>query len=115
MSERYENSDVSSRPILWSIAILIVSAVVIHVLLWFMFDYYRIANEKVDVRRSSRNIPVEVPREPRLETSTTAEFQEYARRQQELLSSYGWVSRSDGRVRIPIERAMEQLVEREGK
>ena len=111
----YEKTDVHIRPILWAAGILVVSAVVVHVLMWVMFDYYRDVNERRDARKSLVETAGEPPPEPRLEINPTANFEEYARRQRELLSSYGWVSREQGRVRIPIERAMELVVEREAK
>lgn len=110
----YEKTDVRIRPILWATGMLVVSAVIVLVLMWVMFDHYRELDASRDARRSLVETAEEVPPEPRLETDPTADFEEYARRQRELLNSYGWVLRADGRVRIPIERAMELVVEREG-
>jgi hypothetical protein len=39
------------------------------------------------------------------------ELQRLDAQQLEQLSSYGWVSEADGVVRIPVERAMELIVE----
>lgn len=50
---------------------------------------------------------------PLLERSPREENAAYRRREREILESYGWLDRARGRVRIPIERAMEQVV-REG-
>lgn len=40
------------------------------------------------------------------------ELQQLRAREDERLDSYGWVSRQEGIVHIPIERAMEWVVER---
>jgi hypothetical protein len=40
------------------------------------------------------------------------DLQAYVRQQHEILNSYAWISRADGKVRIPIDRAMELVVER---
>lgn len=109
----YENRDVSIRPIFWAAAILVVSGALIHLLLWFMFDYYRQVNEGRDVRRSQIDTPAQPPPEPRLEINPTADFEDYVGRQKKELEGYGWVSRDQRRVRIPIRRAMELMVERE--
>ena len=48
-------------------------------------------------------------------TSQRRQREEYDASQQSLLTSYGWTDRQKGVARIPIERAMELLEEREGK
>jgi hypothetical protein len=51
------------------------------------------------------------PPEPRLQTSPTGDLQEMLRADNARLQSYGWVDRSIGIVRIPIDRAMQLVVE----
>jgi len=51
------------------------------------------------------------PPAPHLQTSPTGEMQEMRRAENARLQSYGWVDRSIGMVRIPIDRAMELVVE----
>ncbi len=41
-------------------------------------------------------------------------LENYRAEQDALLTSYGWVSEADGVVQIPIDRAMELIVEEEG-
>lgn len=50
---------------------------------------------------------------PRLQISPARDLNELQAAEDEALNSYGWVDRDNGIVRIPIERAMEVLVERE--
>lgn len=47
-----------------------------------------------------------------LQAAPKLEYEEFAARERELLSSYGWVDPAEGVVRLPIERAMELLLER---
>jgi hypothetical protein len=56
---------------------------------------------------------VEQPPEPRLQESPALDLARFRAREEERLSTYAWVDRPNGVVRIPIERAME-LVAREG-
>jgi hypothetical protein len=51
------------------------------------------------------------PPAPRLQTSSTGELQEMRHAENVRLQSYGWVDRSIGMVRIPIDRAMQMVVE----
>lgn len=52
------------------------------------------------------------PPEPRLESRPAAELSALRRREQQVLTKYRWLDREQGIVQIPIERAIELLVER---
>jgi hypothetical protein len=49
------------------------------------------------------------PSVPRLQTSPTRDMQEMLRAENARLQSYGWIDRTFGIARIPIDRAMELL------
>jgi len=49
---------------------------------------------------------------PRLETDERNQLNQIRTREDDLLDSYGWVDEQAGTVRIPIERAMDLLVQR---
>jgi hypothetical protein len=51
----------------------------------------------------------ELPPEPRLERVPGLEFQKIRAAEEQQLNSYGWVDKSTGTVRIPIERAMDLI------
>jgi hypothetical protein len=53
----------------------------------------------------------ELPR-PRLQTSPRMDLDQFRQSEDKMLNSYGWVDRDAGTVRIPIDRAMELLVQR---
>jgi hypothetical protein len=84
----------------------------IHVGIWQFYRYFRSEDSQRDVRRTFVESKPPVPPEPRLQVSPQADLQEYLQQQQEALTSYGWISRPEGRVRIPIDRAMQLFVER---
>ncbi len=46
-------------------------------------------------------------KEPVLQIDPVADLKAYKAQQDELLHSYGWVNKSEGIARIPIERAIE--------
>ena len=50
--------------------------------------------------------------EPRLIVTPAADLEELRAREDEELKSYAWIDRKSGIVRIPIERAMELIVQR---
>lgn len=52
------------------------------------------------------------PPEPRLETLPGELRRRQEAAQEQILRSYAWLDREEGRVRIPVERAMDVLAER---
>lgn len=50
--------------------------------------------------------------EPRLQAKPAAELEKFRAAEEQQLNSYGWIDRFAGIVRIPIERAMELIVQR---
>jgi len=54
----------------------------------------------------------DLPPEPRLQTTPRRDLAEKRRAEDGTLTSYAWIDRSNGIVRIPIDRAMELLAER---
>ena len=53
-----------------------------------------------------------LPPEPRLQVAAPMDLKQYKAAQDEVLNSYGWVDQQAGVVRIPIERAMDLLLQR---
>ena len=54
----------------------------------------------------------DLPPEPRLQVSPILDLQQMRAAEDRILNSYGWVDRSAGTVRIPIDRAMDILAQR---
>ena len=52
-----------------------------------------------------------LPPEPRLQVSAPKDLEQYEAAQEEILNNYGWVDQKAGIVRIPIDRAMDILVQ----
>jgi hypothetical protein len=81
---------------------------------WYLYRYVRSEDQQRDVRRTFVDSGPPIPPDPRLQVDPQRDFQEYFRKQQETLNSYGWASRPEGRARMPVERAMELMVQRAG-
>ncbi len=56
--------------------------------------------------------PFPRPPGPRLQPDPSADLARLSRREERVLSSYGWVDRAQGTVRIPIAHAMELVAKR---
>jgi hypothetical protein len=53
-----------------------------------------------------------LPPGPRLQVTAPQDLQHYKAAQDEILNSYGWVDQKAGIVRIPIDRAMDILLQK---
>jgi len=71
-----------------------------------------ITNVPGDTRHIAREYPQTAFPDPRLEKFEGEELDQDLIHEQETLYSYGWVDEKAGTVHIPIERAMELIVER---
>lgn len=109
----YEKRDVSVRPVaIVTLAIVIASfAVMVPVrLLFAYFKGHEQAQQAAPVSLTRAQAPEEVP-EPRLEPIIGQTLAETRKREREKLTTYGWVDKSGGVVRIPIDRALELTAE----
>jgi len=115
----HELQDVNVRGILIFGAALLVSAVVIHLVLWWMLEYFAARDSKAQPKppplASERQ---QLPPEPRLqgmpghEEAAPIEMETFRTREEDLLNSYGWVDEKGGIVRIPIQQAKKLLLEK---
>jgi hypothetical protein len=78
----------------------------IYVLVWGFFNYFLLPGALPATAPSSL-VPA-----PRLQVDPHRDFQQLDESQRKVLDSYGWVNRPDAVVRIPIDRAMDLVVER---
>src|SRR5215469_2165467 len=73
---------------------------------------FRIPSYSGAQTQAAAAVPRPLPPEPRLQASPSADWKAYRDAQMEQLSSYGWVDRDKGAVAIPIQRAMELIIQR---
>jgi hypothetical protein len=82
----------------WAIAISVAVGVLLFAIsiVWLQSYFYLVRNDQI--HRSVLSVP-----NPKL--------RDLRAREAEVLNSYGWVDQQQGIVRIPIDRAMERMVE----
>jgi hypothetical protein len=107
----FESSDAKIRPIVLSGVVLAVGAAFVSLLVYGLFRMWR-ANPPDLAARPYAGAQNEFPPPPRLLEHPELETQELRRTEREQLSSYGWIDRSKGIVRVPIGRAMELQLQR---
>jgi hypothetical protein len=110
---RHETSDVNIRAIFGFGIGLAVATVIIGIGVWLLFQFFTAR----EARTVFTEYPLAVqgsrqPPEPRLQTTPRQDMNDLRAREDQLLNSYGWVDKEKGVVRIPIDRAMQLVVER---
>jgi hypothetical protein len=114
----YETTDAHTG-LIWIVAVVLVICVALSVFvtdLTFRFLHHRDAaaqqrNEIERVTQSVSGTQTKFP-EPRLQVAPQLDLAEMRAREETELRSYGWVDQKAGVVRLPIDRAMELMVQR---
>jgi hypothetical protein len=114
----YETTDVSPG-VIWIVAAgLVISVVLVFVAINLMFHFLQrrdlAAQRRSEIDRVTKAVAATRPRfpEPRLQVAPQVDLAAWRAREDAELNSYGWVDRQAGIVRLPIERAMDLLVQR---
>jgi len=107
----HEERDVAYRPVVIGlvglIALLLASAGLMYVLL----VYFVSTTPPQPANPLAQNLGRQVPPAPRLQSNPLQDLAQMRAEEDAVLNSYGWVDRNAGIVRVPIERAMELLVQ----
>lgn len=110
----HESSDLAPRTIaLFGLGLLVVVVASLIVTAW-MFDIFAARQAKEDAPASplARR---ESPAGPVLQVDAPSDLARLRAEEDATLSTYGWVDRGKGIVRIPIRQAMQALLERDGR
>jgi hypothetical protein len=111
---QHEDSDVNIAGILAFAVGLIVVAAIVLVAMWLLFRFF-------DVREARQNTiayPLAVqqeqrlPPEPRLQTNPRQDLQDFRAAEHDILTTYGWVDKNAGTVRIPIDEAIKLTLQK---
>ena len=119
----FEQEDLSSSSALYFLAGLVLVGLVVYLIVFGMYrflDSYETAHQpplspmvkpEADTRAVTPENAETFP-EPRLEENERTQFRSFIEDQDRKLATYDWVDKDRGTVRIPIDRAMELIVQR---
>lgn len=108
---RHESRDTNLPSLALFGGAIVVTIAIVMLFCWGLFGIYarvQPLGPTVTPFASSRPLPPE----PRLQPEPENDLENYLKDQHTELNSYGWVDRSQGIVRIPIERAMQLLLQK---
>jgi hypothetical protein len=110
---KHETRDISTRVVVIFAASLVAGAIVVFFVVWVLFVFYGSLHDRAYPRRYplAQVGPPPLPPAPRLQTQPREELKNLRAEERARLESYGWVDAARGEVHIPIERAMELLLQ----
>ena len=113
-AEGYEQSDVRPKWIGGVVAFLIIGAIAIHFILGFQLRILGHRSPTQDAWSGAAHATrPEIPTSaPRLQLSAPADLADFRSREDANLNTYGWINKTQGIARIPIQEAMNLIVEK---
>jgi hypothetical protein len=109
----HERKDVDVGSLITIASLLFLSCVIIFAVVWGMMHYFKIHEPAKTAGQA--NLPVTTAEEfpkPRLQIKGPVDLAKLGAAETADLDSYGWIDRNSGTVRIPVDRAMQLLLER---
>jgi hypothetical protein len=108
---RHEQTDVRLRSVVLPGLALGGIILILSITSWWMLNVFAARPLQPDVALSPLAQMPQVPPTPRLQEHPAKDMTTLNAAYSEMLNSYGWVDKAAGRVRIPIERAKDMLLQ----
>ena len=105
----HEQSEVSVRMIVVSLAILLIGTFLAAMLVVGIFQYFSHAYHPEETAKQTKQT---IPPEPRVEVEPWQQLQTVHAREDHILTSYAWVDKKEGVVRIPVDQAIDELAKK---
>lgn len=116
----YEPRDLSSHAVFYFLVVLAVVIVFAYTGLWGMFKYlgspeyagHQTTNPIMTSQEQLKEIggdPANSFPAPQLQPDDVADLNKFRIREEQRLNTYGWVDQTHGRIRIPIENAIDMM------
>lgn len=111
----YEKRDANAAWIFGIVAFLFVAGVIMHFCLLGLMERLKNTPAPGDTFTGARRFPhmaAEFANVPHLQLDPTADLKSFREHEDAELNTYGWIDRTAGVVRIPVDRAMELIAQR---
>jgi hypothetical protein len=105
----HEKSEVSVPFIVVSLSVLLVGTFLVALLVVGIFQFF---SHTYQTQESAKQNQQQIPPEPRVEVEPYKQLLDVHAREEHVLSSYAWVDKGQGIVRIPIDQAIDELAKK---
>lgn len=107
---KHETSDVRSLPLVYSAVVLAAAVALVCLSMRWFFDRLEVRAERHDPKLSPL-VGSQVPPAPRLQEKPANDLASMRAAEDRMLDRYLWLDKERGLVRLPIDRAMDLLLE----
>jgi hypothetical protein len=112
-SVNFEHRDVNARSMAWVLAAIVVTAIVLHLVLYFLYEESRSGSvESGRIPKATEPTRQQTSSQPKLQVDPSTDIDQLRREENKKLTTYGWIDKDKGVVRIPIEQAMRSIADR---
>ncbi|HEY3973950.1 MAG TPA: hypothetical protein VGM18_13170 [Candidatus Sulfotelmatobacter sp.] len=121
----YEHSDIGAAGVLYFLLGLVIAGVLVYFIVDGVYSYLDkhseaqqapvnplVTNAPADTRLIPKDYPKEAFPNPRLEDDERGQLNGIRLKEEQTLSTYDYIDKNAGTVRIPIDRAMELIAQR---
>jgi hypothetical protein len=107
----HQTSNINLRVVTWTTIGLVISVIAVLVTVGGLFSLFKrqYASESTPSLITTAG---KLPPAPRLQTNPTSDWRQLLQAENAKLNSYGWIDKTAGVIRIPIDRAMDLLAQR---
>jgi hypothetical protein len=113
---KYEHTDidvnVGYKFALWLSVAMVISIAIVYGTFWFFEGRARSANQQAQKYPLAASAPAKAPPTPNLQTQPFRDVYQLREAENKKLMEYGWVDKDGGVTHIPIDRAMEVMLQR---
>lgn len=106
-SSGHETRDASVRPIVLTGVVLSVTILIVGLIVYGTFQYLAKHRAISALSNPMSAGDSQIPPEPRIEEHPAIAIQQLHAQEDQVLSTYGWIDKKTGVLRVPIDRAME--------
>jgi hypothetical protein len=124
-NDGYERSDIGAGAVLYFLLGLVVAGALTYFVVDSLYSYLDqrseaeqaplnplVTNAPADTRHIANDYPQDAFPNPRLETDERGQLNAIRLKEEQTLSTYDWIDKNAGTVRIPIDRAMDLIAQR---
>lgn len=105
----HEHKEVSVRMVVLSLSALLIGTFLVCLLVVGIFEYFHTTYR---VEQAVQQARPQIPPEPRVESQPWQQLLSVRAREDHVLHSYAWVDKKEGTVRIPVDQAMDELLQK---
>lgn len=108
----HETRDVNIRALLWLAIGTIAGVILVSAGLWLLLRQYQATAKRSEPPVSPLAGKKFDPPGPRLQNTPILDYENFRNQQEQGLTTYAWIDKEKGVVRIPVSRAMDLILER---